>query len=136
MISDLLPISRQRGMTLPEILIALAIFSLLCGLVFSPSLTAMKSRSKAAQATADFERWYAAVQHAALYQPVLHRICTNGQKLVAQYYRPSIGWQDSTVVYIPPRGVTIESSPHICSPLLNSGDTDEFIQKVHFLHTL
>ncbi|MGC6061997.1 type II secretion system protein [Enterobacter kobei] len=129
--SDKYQIRRQRGMTLFEMLVVLTIISLLCGLLFSPALTGLKSRSLASHARDDFAGWYVSVQQSALYESRLHRICTDGKRFTGEYYQPSMGWHNTSVTYIPPQGVTFDVSGKRCSEPLNT-DSDDFIHNVHF----
>lgn len=129
--SDKYVILRQQGMTLFEMMIVLAIVSLLCGLMLSPSLAGLKSRSLASHAREDFARWYISLQHSALYKSEIHRICTDGKRFTAEYYQPSMGWHETPVTYIPPSGVTFDVSGKTCSVPLNSAN-DDFIYNVHF----
>jgi prepilin-type N-terminal cleavage/methylation domain-containing protein len=121
----------QRGMTLLETLMVIAILAMISGLIVSsPALLSQSKRLKIV-ARSDFSDWYTHLSERALSSPSSQRICLIGQKMVLQHYGSSSGWQNTRVVYLPPRGVTLSWIHQDCGPVLNSSG-DDFTSQITF----
>lgn len=124
-------VARQSGITLFEMLLAVAILSLLIGLTLNGSLSSLRSKSSVESVRRDLNTWYAQVRGKALYESQPHRVCLRGQRAVLENWSRTSGWQSSEIFYMPRPEVTMVWSGKNCSVVLNDGE-DNFIQRVSF----
>jgi len=125
---------RQRGMTAFEILLMIVIMALCIVLLLTSPKFLAQSKLLAGSAQHEFVDWYQQVQANALYTTVPERVCLIGQTMVVQHYESDVGWRDSLVTYVPPRGVSMFWRNEDCSPVLNSdsADGDSFVSQISF----
>lgn len=128
------PLHRQRGMTLLEMMMVIAIIGLLASLVVSSPQFLGRAPIANWNAKRDFVGWFAQVRRNALYTSTSGRVCLVGQKIVVQYYRPDAGWQESHVFYQPPSGINLSWQQQDCSPEFTR-NADDFIAQISFQHT-
>lgn len=124
-------LARQKGMTLLEMIMVIAIMALLATLVFTSPQFLTRSSAVNWSAKRDFSNWYQQVQRNALYTSTPGRVCLIGQKMVVQYYRPDNGWQENDIFYRPPTGVRMSWLHQDCSPEFTH-NADDYISQITF----
>lgn len=129
--NNVLP-EHQKGMTLLEVILVIFIMALLASMVFSsPVFLAQSNTLLGRSSKSDFTGWYQQVRRNALYSSVLGRVCLKGQKMVVQHFTQAGGWQDSPVLYIPPRGVVLSWQSQDCSQEFRLNDK-AFVAQITF----
>lgn len=127
--SDVHARADQRGMTLFEILLVVALYSLLTGGMLSWALSALHQKNGTEAVGRDLAQWYSRASERALYDSQPNRVCLSEKRAELESYSPATGWQKKSIFFLLPPGITMTWRGEQCSGVLNDEKPD-FLQRV------